>query len=130
MLDKQNKQRDYLYGRLVAVSQAIEEEANKNKNVNVPTFTSLCIAKFVRQPFHYWLHIHQRVMYRSIDLSTEQRQYFQDLLMEIHNLFEYDDYINNSPLSGLYVLAKELQAKEIREHFEGVKNEDKRNVQG
>ncbi|MCE3045734.1 type I-C CRISPR-associated protein Cas8c/Csd1 [Legionella sp. 16cNR16C] len=111
-LEKNNRSRDYLYGRLLAVAERIEQMALHVANEDRLTTAHRLMQRFADRPFTTW---------RNIELSL--RPYIQRLnnsragflinqlkeLDEIMNLFENKDFNSDKKLSGEFLLAYHCQ---------------------
>ncbi|WP_283245047.1 type I-C CRISPR-associated protein Cas8c/Csd1 [Qiania dongpingensis] len=79
------KKSDYLYGRLLAVADFIEERA-MDKGRDYPTNAIRLMQQFVQRPFETWPKIHEKLIPSFKKLGTNGRIY-QLILGEIEELF-------------------------------------------
>ncbi|MGI6250220.1 MAG: type I-C CRISPR-associated protein Cas8c/Csd1 [Anaerolineaceae bacterium] len=111
-LDTQRKTRDYLYGRLLAVAENIEEWALSISGDKSETNAARLMQRFADHPFTTWRTIELALnpyIKRLRDKSISR----QRLIDEIMNSFQHNDFLNDKPLSGEFLLGYHNQ----REHF-------------
>lgn len=124
-LDRKNQDRDYLYGRLLAVAHKLEydtfsEEERGKRDTNAVRFTSM----FVRNPTKIWQEIDRRLSPYRKKLNNGIQTMYQKEFQEIYDLFIPKEYSNkaklgeqyllgyNCELSALWAKSKELGGKE------------------
>lgn len=119
-LDTEQNSRDYLYGRLLAVAEATEEMAlfvagEKPR----ATHASRLMQRFADRPFSTWPTINsglQPYLQRlRVNLSGQERGY-QQLIDEICNQFDSNDYTSDKKLTGEYLLGFHCQRQWLRDH--------------
>ncbi|MDO9215615.1 MAG: type I-C CRISPR-associated protein Cas8c/Csd1 [Methylococcales bacterium] len=106
-LEENYHSRDYLYGRLLAVAEWIEEDALKITGENRPTNAARLMQRFADHPAQTWLTI-----YKALDSYMQRLQvsptgylfYKKKELGDILEKFSLDDYNSNAPLSGEFLL--------------------------
>jgi CRISPR-associated protein Csd1 len=115
-LDKEKKTRDYLYGRLLAVAERIEEIALNVVGENRPTNAARLMQRFAEHPVSTW---------RTIELSLQP--YMQRLqgsragfltnrkkeLDEVISAFSPEDFTSDQQLSGEFLLGYHCQRQEL-----------------
>ncbi|MDD3729790.1 MAG: type I-C CRISPR-associated protein Cas8c/Csd1 [Endomicrobiaceae bacterium] len=112
-LDENLKDRSYLYGRLLAVADRIEYrtfESGEDRQTNAKRYMSA----FAQRPYKTW-----QIIYKKLDpylnkLNKGESVKYQNLLQNIHDLFEPKDFKNNFALDGIYILGFECQGKDLR----------------
>ena len=109
-LDETRKDRDYLYGRLLAVADRIERRAlyKANKQDVRATNAVRLMSAFAVKPYHTW-----GILYRQLIPYINQLYgagYEQSVVDEIMDLLA-EDYEDNRPLSPLYLLGFSAQRK-------------------
>lgn len=125
-LDKQCKNRDYLYGRLLAVAEAAEastytkEEKEKGRTTNAARY----FETFANKPYQAWGNIYNRLQPYMNKMPYQRKVYYQELFGEIMELFEHDDYQCNSKLKPEFLLAYHCQLNEIYSKKTDVKEEE------
>ncbi len=117
-LDANNTSRDYLYGRLLAVAEKIEQKALWIAGVNRPTTASRLMQRFSDRPYSTWLTIYKQIQPYMQQLQTS-RKYFLDErkkdLDHITNQFTREDFTNDKALSGEFLLGFHCQRLELDE---------------
>jgi CRISPR-associated protein Csd1 len=106
-LEENYHSRDYLYGRLLAVAERIEEDALNMTGEKRSTNAARLMQRFADQPAKTWLTI-----YKALDPYMQRLQASptgflysrKKELGEILEMFSRDDYNNNAPLSGEFLL--------------------------
>lgn len=96
-LDANSQQADYLYGRLLAVTDYIEEKA-AGKGRDYPTNAVRLMPQFVYQPFETWPRIYKKLLPSFQKLGSDGEQY-QRMLEEIEQLFSDEDRYERGALS-------------------------------
>lgn len=122
-LDKTNTDRDYLFGRLLAVADVLERNALSEADQKRATNAVRYMNAFVRAPLRTWHTIHQNLHPYLMRLGSNERRY-TDLFQEISDLFNPNDY-NNKPLTGKYLLGYYSQRQDLytKKEKEGVDEE-------
>ena len=70
-------------------------------------------------PFRYWKHFYERLFPKLAKLSKEERRYFENLLLEIHDKFTPETFFiknergGEQSLNGLYIMGFHNQQAEI-----------------
>lgn len=111
-LEKDRRTRDYLYGRLLAVAQSIESYALYETGESRMTNADRLMHRFSEHPFSTW---------KTIELSL--KPYIERLgskvisktkiLDEIMCLFEAEDFIKDTKLSGEFLLGYHCQRQDF-----------------
>jgi CRISPR-associated protein Csd1 len=128
-LENERTDRDYLYGRLLAVAEHIEETALRIAKENRDTTASRLMQRFSDYPFSTWRSIELALKpYESRILSAKWGPGFlvnkRKLIDEIHSKFEsVEDYKKDSRLSGLYLLGYHCQRLELKAKKQDEENE-------
>ena len=100
-LDVTNKNRDYLFGRLLAVADVLERSA-LDKSEDRPTNAIRYMNAFARHPSRTWMTIQANLQPYLMKLRTKAT-YFTKLIDEIGSELEIDEF-NDKPLSPVYLL--------------------------
>ncbi len=119
-LEVDRRTRDYLYGRLLAVAEKIEEMAmivadEKPRTTNA----SRLMQRFVDYPAATWLIIEKSIAPYQQRLKSKiapLEEGYKRLLDDISDAFEVDDFNLPDKLSGEYLLGFHCQRKWLREH--------------
>ena len=128
-LNPERRDRDYLYGRLLAVAEKLERTAlfKADKQDTRPTNATRLMSAFQVKPYSTWGQIYtQLIPYKN---QLNGAGYYQSLIDGIMALFKSDDYEDNSPLSPLYLLGYSAQNMELsknnkNKNLEGIENDD------
>lgn len=103
-LNRQNTNRNYLYGRLLAVADVFERNAINAVNEKETRATNAIryMNAFMNQPYRTWMTIHESLQ-PYLERAGSKANYTQRELAEIMGLFEEGEY-NNQQLNGDYLL--------------------------
>ncbi len=105
--------RDYLYGRLLAVADRVEyrtQEKNEVRETNAKRFMSA----FSQHPFRTWKLLEERIEPYIMKLSAEERIKYEHLIDEICWKFAEGDFERGDALNGRYLLGFHNQAYALR----------------
>jgi CRISPR-associated protein Csd1 len=110
-LERDRTTRSYLYGRLLAVADVLENSA-LTREENRPTNAARLMQRFASRPYDTWTSI-----YLSLDPYRRRLKAnapgllhrYESEIDEIKNLFKPDDYQNDSKLEGEFLLAYHCQ---------------------
>jgi CRISPR-associated protein Csd1 len=116
-LDETRTSRDYLYGRLLAIADVLEERALSNAEKNRPTNATRYMQQFSQRPFSTWKQIHELLTPYVMRLG-DKAAYYKSLIGQVENLFAHEDFVRNSPLTGEYVLGYYCQRQKMWEKKE------------
>jgi CRISPR-associated protein Csd1 len=117
-LNKTQTNRDYLYGRLLAVADIFEmkelekKEKGKDKKETRPTNAVRYMSAFANRPYRMWLQIRKIISYLFVQNKVLGEQY-QRQIDEIMLLFKDGEYESNAPLNGKYLMGYSLQRREL-----------------
>lgn len=114
-LDKKSNNRDYLYGRLLAVADRIEYRTfEKEKDASRVTNAKRYMSTFSQRPFDTWKVIEENLQPYLNKLSIAERRYYENLLDEICELFDVYAFQKNDKLDGLYLLGFHSQSYDLK----------------
>lgn len=120
-LDEQNHSRDYLYGRLLAVAERIEEIALSVGGESRSTTASRLMQRFADRPYSTWRNIElalrpyiQRLQSSRAGFLTNR----QNELDAIMAKFNPEEFISEKKLSGEFLLGFHCQRQKLREKTE------------
>ncbi|MCM1334764.1 MAG: type I-C CRISPR-associated protein Cas8c/Csd1 [Bacteroides sp.] len=122
-LDKDCTSRDYLFGRLIAIAEVAENSTYGVGEEGRTTNAERYFEKFSNAPSTTWKTVMQRLKPYFNRMGKGKRIFYQNLIDEVTNKFERDDFIDNSKLAPEFLLAYSCQRKEL---YTG-KNNDKSN---
>ncbi|HHY72196.1 MAG TPA: type I-C CRISPR-associated protein Cas8c/Csd1 [Bacillus bacterium] len=100
-LDTENNDRDYLFGRLLAIADVLERRAlgsDETRASNAIRYMN----SFSKHPARTWKTIQESLQPYQAKLGTKGL-YLSKLIDEVASRINYDDF-NNKPLSGKYLL--------------------------
>lgn len=115
-LEKDYTNRDYLYGRLLALAEDIENEALEIAREKRNTTAQRYMQQFANRPFDTWLNIELALKPYENRLKSKRPQYLKNrkhLIAEIMSLFNSNNFKDNSPLSGEFLLGYHSQKMDI-----------------
>ncbi|MDR1482222.1 MAG: type I-C CRISPR-associated protein Cas8c/Csd1 [Synergistaceae bacterium] len=116
-LEPERRSRDYLYGRLLAAAEWTEEIALSVARERRDTNAAKLMHRFADKPFLTWKQIELALIPYKSRLHGSRAGFLKnmnDLMDEIHDMFEADDFTDNSPLSGEFLLGYHCQRRDLR----------------
>ena len=129
--------RDYLYGRLLAIAEDIESLALYVAGENRVTTAQRYMQQFANRPFSTWRNIELSLDPYMKRLKNNRPDYLfnkQNLLNDVMSKFDINDFNNNTPLSGEFLLGYHCQkmafylAKQIKKTDEKTDTNQKINA--
>ena len=111
-LDETRTTRDYLYGRLLAIADVMEERTLSEGEKKRPTNATRYMQQFSQRPFSTWKQIHELLTPYFMQLA-DQAAYYKSLIGQVENLFAHDDFVRNAPLTGEYLLGYYCQRQKM-----------------
>ncbi|MFB9276429.1 type I-C CRISPR-associated protein Cas8c/Csd1 [Cohnella cellulosilytica] len=109
-IDEGNNQRDYLFGRLLAVADVLERRALGSEETRATNAIRYMNA-FARHPERTWSTIQSCLQPYQARLGTKGT-YLSKIIDEVASKIQIADF-NNKPLSGLYLLGFYSQRHEL-----------------
>lgn len=109
-LDHDNNDRDYLFGRLLAIADVLERRAlgsEEGRSTNAIRYMN----SFSRHPERTWNTIQSSLQPYQARMGIKAR-YLSSLIDEVASRFKTEDF-NNKPLSGKYLLGFYSQRHEL-----------------
>lgn len=139
-LDRANRNRSYLYGRLLAIADRIELEVAKKEELNVtevrrdmdwmkadektrieerPTNALRLMQRFVQRPKDTWLHLHDKLIPALASLGEKADRYMR-MISDVEVLFEREDRescaaLDENVLLGFFAQSQAVFAKREKE---------------
>ena len=113
-LDKKETDRNYLYGRLLAVADRIEYLTYDEKDNGRVTNAKRYMSTFSQRPYETWKVIEENIRPYLNKLDIAKRTFYENLLHEIDELFDKSTFTDNSRLEGLYLLGFHNQAYDLK----------------
>ena len=112
-LDETRKTRDYLYGRLLALADSLEEWALNEAGENRQTNAARLMQRFAEHPYTTWRTLELALGPYKARLGAKSAKR-QQLISEVIAMFEPDDFINDKKLSGEFLLGYHCQREALR----------------
>lgn len=111
-LDPNCRNRDYLYGRLLAIADRIEYLTyNKEKDSDRQTNAKRYMNAFSQRPFRTWRVIREKIQPYLNKLNAGRKIYYSHLLDEIMDKFDVNEFSDEkNRLDGLYLLGFHCQS--------------------
>jgi len=106
-LDRSNASRDYLYGRLLAIAERIEEVALLSAHVERPTTASRLMQRFSDRPYATWPTIYKQLGPYMRQLKTSRPGFLTNMekeVDEVMGLFDANEFKSEKSLSGEFLL--------------------------
>lgn len=114
-LDAARTDRDYLYGRLLALADGFEHSVMRKQGIDGtrPTNAIKLMSNFTSKPYTTWGTLMKQLM--PYLKTTNGTPWFQNDVDEIMSLFCAGEYEDNRPLSPLFLLGYSHQRRYSRE---------------
>ena len=132
-LETERRDRDYLFGRLLAVADKIESSArykqDKTKSDDRPTNAIRYMAAFSQHPFRTWNMLFTQQLNPYIQ-QLNGASWYLNLIGDIKQLFKPEAFELDTPLDGRYLLGFFAQRQELRKspktnnNFDGGENNE------
>jgi len=116
-LENDNCSRDYLYGRLLAIAERLEDIALSVSGENRTTTAGRLMQRFADHPSSTWRNIELALQPYIQRLKNNRAGFLhniQILMDEVMNKFTEGEFINDKPLTGEFLLAFHSQRLELR----------------
>ena len=120
-LEENYHSRDYLYGRLLAIAERIEEIALSVSVKNRSTTAARLMQRFADRPFETWRTIELALQPYMQRLRVSRPGFLTNQLKEmdaILALFQHDDFSRKEALSGEFLLAYHCQRQKFKSKTE------------
>lgn len=112
-LDLNRKTRDYLYGRLLALADSLEEWALNEARENRSTNAARLMQRFAERPYSTWRTIELALTPYKARLGGKSKKR-QRMIDEVIALFDGKDFTYDKPLSGEFLLGYHCQWEFLR----------------
>jgi CRISPR-associated protein Csd1 len=112
-LDQDRNTRDYLYGRLLALADSLEEWALNSAGEKRETNSARLMQRFSEHPYSTWRTIELSLAPYKARLGNKSKKR-QQLMDEVIALFNPDDFISDKRLSGEFLLGYHCQREYLR----------------
>lgn len=125
-LDRENKRRDYLFGRLTAVAHKIEfdtfsKEEQGKRDTNADRYRSM----MVKAPQKTWLLIEKRIQPYWKKLGYGLQVKYEKELQEIHDTFENQAFSDARRLDESFLLGYYCELSDLWKSGSGSKRQEK-----
>lgn len=111
-LDETRKTRDYLYGRLLAIADDLEEIALYKAKEKRVTNATRYMQQFSQRPYQTWKQIHEALTPYMMRLGGAY--FHKNLIAQVVNL-NPEALEGNKPLTGEYLLGYYCQRQKLGE---------------
>ncbi len=112
-LDPNRKTRDYLYGRLLALAESLEEWALNKAGEERPTNAARLMQRFSEHPYSTWRTIELALTPYKARLGGKSKKR-QRLIDEVVAAFGNGDFTSDKRLSGEFLLGYHCQREFLR----------------
>lgn len=112
-LDETCREREYLFGRLLAVADRIEYRTY-DKEDRRQTNAKRYMNAFSQHPYRTWKVIEEKLEPYMMRLAAPERLKYMEYIDKICELFTVEDFKNDAALTGLYLLGFHNQAYAMR----------------
>jgi len=112
-LNENSRDRNYLYGRLLAVADRIEYRTYQDEEER-QTNAKRYMCAFSQHPFRTWKMLEEKMGPYLMQLAAPERRRYQNILDKIYDLFSEEEFTKDEALSGLYLLGFHNQSYAIR----------------
>lgn len=111
-LEVDRRSRDYLYGRLLALADSIEEWALSEGGEQRQTNALRLMQRFSERPFSTWKVIELSLAPYKARLGNRGRRRINEI-SEVMDLFETEDFISDKRLTGEFLLGYHCQKQAL-----------------
>ncbi len=111
-LDESRRTRDYLYGRLLALADNLEEWALKESGESRQTNAARLMQRFSEHPYTTWRTLELSLGPYKAKLGRKSHK-LQSLMTSTMAMFEADDFANDKKLSGEFLLGYHCQREAL-----------------
>jgi len=129
-LEQKRNSREYLYGRLLAIAEKIEEIALNVAGERRPTTAARLMQRFADHPFVTWRTIElglqpymQRLQSQRVGFLTNRKKELDKVMA----MFEPDDFASDKALDGEFLLGYHCQKQFWKNQRD---EEDQQNIEG
>jgi CRISPR-associated protein Csd1 len=116
-LEENNTSRDYLYGRLLAIAERIEEIALSVGGENRSTTAARMMQRFADRPFSTWRSIELALQPYMQRLQSSRAPFLTNRKKELDAVissFQPGDFVSDKPMSGEFLLGYHCQRMFLR----------------
>jgi CRISPR-associated protein Csd1 len=116
-LDRELRNRDYLYGRLLALAEHLEERALYVGGEKRSTSAEKLMQRFADRPYSTWRILETGLTPYKVRLNSKRRGFLNVVQQEMDavcDLFETDDFSSDKRLSGEFLLGYHCQRTALK----------------
>jgi CRISPR-associated protein Csd1 len=110
-LEKERADRDYLYGRLLAVADRVEARVLYQRKEERDTNAVRYMQRFSKYPCSTWELLYVDKLQHYLSQLKGKRHWYEMLIQEIKDLFDHDEFVSKKALSGEFLLGYHCQQK-------------------
>jgi CRISPR-associated protein Csd1 len=125
-LDPNRKTRDYLYGRLLALAESLEEWALNKAGEDRQTSAARLMQRFSEHPYTTWRTIELALTPYKARLGGKSKKR-QHMIDEVIASFNAGDFLNDKRLNGEFLLAYHCQREFLRSNLNQAEDIDAEN---
>ena len=125
-LESKRATRDYLYGRLLAVAEQIEDRALYIAGENRSTTAARLMQRFADRPLSTWKTIELALGPYKARLRGSRGPFLrkmEKLVDDITAAFDKDDFVADGPLSGEFLLGYHCQRRDLHSPAQSLEDE-------
>lgn len=111
-LDETRRTRDYLYGRLLALADSLEQKSLKYAGEDRQTNAARYMQRFSERPFSTWKNLELSLAPSKARLGSKANFYVSKIT-EVTSLFNSEDYISDKKLTGEFLLGYHCQREAL-----------------
>jgi len=127
-LDESRNARDYLYGRLLALADSLEQWALSKAGEDRQTNAARLMQRFADHPYSTWRTIELSLAPYKARLGRQSHKR-QALIDEVHTMFDPpEDYTSDKKLSGEFLLGYHCQREDLKPKKDEPKSIDDDNL--
>lgn len=111
-LERERTSRDYLFGRLLAIAENIEERALHLASEKRETSAGKLMQRFASRPYSTWRNIELALRPYVARLRSNRPTVLlerEKLLDSVMEMFQTDEFLSDAPLSGEFLLGYHCQ---------------------
>ena len=111
-LDEDRSSRDYLYGRLLALANRLEERAQYEAGEKRQTNALRMMHRFSQRPYSTWPIIEHSLLPYKARLGSKS-DFIDRIILDVMDKFTVEEFMDDTPLSGEYLLGFYSQRKAL-----------------
>ena len=126
-LEEERTTRDYLFGRLLAIAERIEEVALRVGDENRPTTAARLMQRFADRPSSTWRNIEMALQPYMQRLQQSRAGFLTNRKKELDaviSAFDATDFTDDKPLTGEFLLGYHCQRLTYRNKKNETTQED------